>query len=73
MSSLLRDIQVAARQWSRQRGSSLVALLTLALGIGVSTAVLSVVDAMLLRPLPYPSPGQLVSLWVEEVQPDGRI
>src|SRR4051812_12371592 len=66
------DIRYGVRQLFRQPGSSAVAILTIALGIGMSSALFSVVDATMLRPLPYPSPEQLVRINPEEVQPDGR-
>ena len=72
MEALLQDLRYGARQLVRQRGSSLVAIATLALGIGVSTAIFSVIDATLLRPLPYPEPEQLVSIGVEENRAEGR-
>jgi putative ABC transport system permease protein len=72
MSALIQDVRYGIRQLFRQRGSSAVAVLTLALGIGISTALFSVIDATLLRPLPYPDPERLVSVGVEEVQPDGK-
>ena len=72
MDALVRDIRYGIRQLLRQPGSSLVAILTLALGIGVSTAIFSVIDATMLRPLPYPEPEQLVTVGVEIVRPDGR-
>ena len=62
MDALIQDIRYGIRQLFRQRGSSIVAVLTLALGIGVSTAIFSVIDATMLRPLPYPDPEQLVSV-----------
>lgn len=73
MDSLRQDIRYGIRQLFRQRGSSAVAVLTLGLGIGISTALFSVIDATMLRPLPYPDPGQLVTVHAEEVQPDGRV
>src|SRR5688572_27124350 len=69
----LQDVRYGFRQLFRQRGASIVAVATLALGIGVSTAIFSVVDAALLRPLPYPSPEQLVTVSPEETMPDGRV
>jgi putative ABC transport system permease protein len=72
MDALIQDVRYGFRQLFRQRGSSIVAVLTLALGIGVSTAIFSVIDATMLRPLPYPNPEQLVSVSPEEVGPDGK-
>lgn len=72
MQVLLRDVRYAIRRQLHQRGASIVEALTLALGIGASTAIFSVVDATMLRPLPYPHPEQLVRVGVEITQPDGR-
>lgn len=72
MNAFLLDIRYGLRQCARQRGSSIVAVLTLALGIGVSTAIFSVIDATMLRPLPYDHPEQLVAVWVEELLPNGK-
>ena len=72
MQVLLRDVRYAIRRQLHQRGTSIVGALTLALGIGASTAIFSVVDAAMLRPLPYPHPEQLVRVGVEITQPDGR-
>src|SRR5688572_13397905 len=57
---LIRDVRHAVRGLSRSPGFSLAVILTLALGIGGNTAVFSVVDQLLLRPLPYPNGDQLV-------------
>lgn len=73
MDALLQDVRYGTRQLFRQRGSSLVAVMTLALGIGVSTAIFSVIDATMLRPLPYSDPGQLVTVSPEETMPDGKV
>lgn len=60
--NLLRDIRFAARTLQRSPGFSIVAILTLVVGIGGVTAVFSIVDSVLLRPLPYPDADRLVVL-----------
>ena len=62
MDSLLQDIRYALRQLARARGFTIVAILTLAIGIGATTAVFTVVDGVLLKPLAYPKPEELVAL-----------
>src|SRR5438477_2042507 len=62
MNSLLHEIRLAVRSLVKRPGFALVAILTLALGIGASTAIFSVLDAVLLRPLPYPNQERIVEL-----------
>ncbi|MCG8468912.1 MAG: ABC transporter permease [Gemmatimonadetes bacterium] len=66
MDDLIRNLRYALRQLTRRPGFAAVVVLTLALGIGANTAIFSVVDGVLLQPLPYDDPDELVILWGDE-------
>ena len=70
MQSLLKDVAYAWRTLRSNPAFSLTAIITLALGIGASTAIFSVVNAVLLRPLPYGDAGRLTLIWGDMVKRD---
>lgn len=70
MDELRNHLRFAFRQIRRNPGFAAVAILTLALGIGANTAIFSFVDAVLLKPLPYPNPEQIVQIWEKPPQYD---
>ena len=66
--ALVQDVRFACARCSRRPSFLIITSLTLALGIGANAAIFSVVDAALLKPLPYADPDRLVSVW-----PDGAM
>ena len=63
MESLIRDLRYVARGLTRSPGFFAVTIVTLALGIGATTAIFSVIYGVLLQPLPYPQPDRIVQMW----------
>ncbi len=72
MSHSLRDVRVAVRQLARQPTFSIIAIVTLALGIGAATTCFSVLNAVALRPIPYADPDQLVAVDLMGPRGSGR-
>ena len=63
MNGAIRDLRFSVRLLAKNPGFSLIAICTLALGIGANTAIFSVVNAVLLRPLPYPEPERIMRVF----------
>src|SRR4029077_11453221 len=63
MSTLVRDLRYALRAFAKSPGFTVAAILSLAIGIGATTAIFSIISALLLHPLPYKDADRLVILW----------
>ena len=71
LETFLQDIRYGARVLAKNSGFTAVAVLTLALGIGANTAIFSVINELLLRPLPFPDAERIVMVWERRVTPEG--
>jgi putative ABC transport system permease protein len=69
LSTVSRDVTFALRQFRRSPGFAVAAIVTLALGIGATTAIFTLVDGILLRPLPFPDRDRLVAINTLEFPP----
>ena len=71
METLVSDVRYGFRLLLQKPGAAAIAILTLAIGIGATTAIFSVINGVLLRPLPYNAPDELVMVWQDHTRVDG--
>jgi len=63
MDTLSKDVRYGFRSLLKRPAFTVIAVITLALGIGANTAIFSTINALLLKPLPFPDPDRIVALW----------
>src|SRR5689334_9452727 len=73
LTSILRDLRYGVRMLARTPGFTVVVIVTLAIGIGASTAIFSFVNGVLLRPLPYPQQDRLAVIWEVDSRNGGGV
>src|SRR5438270_12076647 len=70
---MITDLKYALRMLIKAPGFAVIAILTLALGIGANSAIFSVIDTVLLRPLPFKNPDEIVMIWGRYANDNGRV
>ena len=73
MTTLFADLNFAMRRWRKKPLPAIAAIVTLALGAGVNTAIFSIIHAVMLKPLPYPEPERLSQIWSVDLDPNSNL